>query len=150
MCPVEPVSGAGSQADVSSEISTNLFLMLNFPVIKAEICLLKCSISQLAPSFLFPVHWHLDAVMCLRKQRQTIHGFKGRQNWSFTDPCITDANSCHRLSWHHLGYATWMLPAPGIHHLDYSQASHFQKPAALMDEMASPRGPAAWAVILQV
>lgn len=133
-----------------SEVSTTLFLTLNLPAIKAETCLLKYSVSQLAPSFLCFFCWHFDAMMCLRKQRQTVPGFRGRQDWSLTDPCITDANGCHRLHWHHLGYATWMLSAPGIHHLDYSQASHFQKSAALMDEMASPRGPAAWAVILQV
>lgn len=38
--------------------------------------------------------------------------------------------------------AAWMLPGVGIHHLDYSQASHFQKPVGLMDGMASPRGSA--------
>lgn len=37
---------------------------------------------------------------------------------------------------------TWVLPAFGIHHPDYAQASPFQKPVGLMDEMASPRGSA--------
>lgn len=46
------------------------------------------------------------------------------------------------MHWHPPGSVTWMLPAVGIHHLDYSQASPFQKPVGLTDEMASPRGSA--------
>lgn len=52
------------------------------------------------------------------------------------------AKCYHITHWHPLGSITWILPAIGIHHFDYPQASPFQKPVGLMDGMASPRGSA--------
>lgn len=54
--------------------------------------------------------------------------------------CIAVSQGLPHRQWHLPVPITWMLPAVGIHHLDYSQASPFQKPVGLMDEMASPKG----------